>query len=323
VITGRLAFLLGALRGVARGAPSPRDEGDTDPRSLEVGSDPRAEVAVAVLLVLGAACAIAFAVLIVVHPQTQIMGGVLAAGLAFVGAALVVASRSVVPREVDVEERHPVPAEEDAALAAQLADVGDGVSRRRLLLGAAGLAGCGLGAAALVPITALGPDLGDAPDRTPWARGKRIVDSEGRAVRADALEVGGFLSAMPEGATLEELGAPIVIVRIVPSEVQLPPERRAWAPRGLLAFSQICTHAGCAITLFRYPVYEPTSKPPALVCPCHYSTFDVRRGAKPVFGPAVRPLAQLPLQIASDGTLVAGGGLSGSVGPSWWGVKQT
>jgi ubiquinol-cytochrome c reductase iron-sulfur subunit len=112
-------------------------------------------------------------------------------------------------------------------------------------------------------------------------------------------------------------------VRVRPDELQLPPERRAWAPEGLLAFSQICTHAACAVTLFRYPVNEPTSKGPALVCPCHYSTFDVTRAAKPIFGPAVRALPQLPLAVARDRTLVAAGPLSGSVGPSYWGVKPS
>jgi ubiquinol-cytochrome c reductase iron-sulfur subunit len=70
-------------------------------------------------------------------------------------------------------------------------------------------------------------------------------------------------------------------------------------------------------------VNEPTSKGPALVCPCHYSTFDVTRAAKPIFGPAVRALPQLPLAVARDRTLVAAGPLSGSVGPSYWGVKPS
>jgi ubiquinol-cytochrome c reductase iron-sulfur subunit len=112
-------------------------------------------------------------------------------------------------------------------------------------------------------------------------------------------------------------------VRVAADTLDLPPERRTWAPGGILAFSQICTHAGCAITLFRYPVDEETSKPPALVCPCHYSTFDVRRAAAPVFGPAARALAQLPLEVDRDGFLVAGGPLAGSVGPSWLDVRQT
>jgi ubiquinol-cytochrome c reductase iron-sulfur subunit len=76
------------------------------------------------------------------------------------------------------------------------------------------------------------------------------------------------------------------------------------------------------VSLFRYPLYEPTSDAPALVCPCHYSTFDVRRAAKVTLGPAGRPLPQLPLRIDGRRQLVAGGPLSGSVGPAWWGTQR-
>ncbi|MEA2154116.1 MAG: ubiquinol-cytochrome c reductase iron-sulfur subunit, partial [Solirubrobacteraceae bacterium] len=96
---------------------------------------------------------------------------------------------------------------------------------------------------------------------------------------------------------------------------------RTWAPEGLLAYSKICTHAGCAVSLFRHPLNEDTSGPPALVCPCHYSTFDVRRAAKVTLGPAGRPLPQLPLRVQA-GRLVAAGPLSGSVGPAWWGTDR-
>jgi ubiquinol-cytochrome c reductase iron-sulfur subunit len=293
-----------------------------DPRRRELPRDPRAELAVAVLLVLGGLLAAAFGVLVVAHPQTQLLGGVLAAGLACLGVALALASKRVVVQEVDVQERHPPPAEEDEQLRAQLREGTEGISRRRVLIGAAGVAGCGLAAAIALPVTGLGPALGDAPNRTPWARGKRLVDARtNEPISADALEIGSFQSAMPEGATTEDFGAPVVVVRVDPRELRLPPERRDWAPEGFLAYSQICTHAACAVTLFRYPLYEDTSKPPALVCPCHYSTFDVLRAAEPTFGPAARPLAQLPLAIAGDRTLVANGPLSGSVGPSYWGVR--
>jgi ubiquinol-cytochrome c reductase iron-sulfur subunit len=329
----RLAIAFGAVRGlVARqppldDAPAAADvEGAAapDPRRRELPRDPTAERAVAILLVLGGLLAAAFGVLVVAHPQTQLLGGTLAAGLACLGAALAVASRRVVVQEVEVEERHPPPAEEDVRLADQLREGTEGISRRRVLVGAAGVAGCGLVAAIALPVTGLGPALGDAPNRTPWRRGKRLVDPRtNEPIRADDLEVGSFQSAMPEGATTEELGAPLIVVRVDPRSLRLPPEREGWAPEGLLAYSQICTHAGCAVTLFRYPVYEDTSKPPALVCPCHYSTFDVLRAAKPVFGPAVRALPQLPLAIAADRTLQANGPLSGSVGPSYWGVRRS
>jgi ubiquinol-cytochrome c reductase iron-sulfur subunit len=104
--------------------------------------------------------------------------------------------------------------------------------------------------------------------------------------------------------------------------LQLPPGREGWAPDGILAFSKICTHAGCAIALYRHPLYDPTEPSPALVCPCHYSTFDPARGAQVTFGPAGRPLPQLPLMIASDGGLAAAGNYSGPVGPGWAHVRS-
>jgi ubiquinol-cytochrome c reductase iron-sulfur subunit len=320
----RVAIAIGAARALLRRRPPPTDPAQShDPRRRELPRDPAAELAVAVLLVAGGLLAATFGVLVVAYPQTQLLGGVLAAALACLGAALALASRRVVVQEVDVEERHPPPAEEDERLTTQLRAGADGISRRRVLIGAAGVAGCGLAAAIALPVTGLGPALGDAPERTPWRRGKRLVDGRtNQPIRADDLEIGSFQSAMPEGATTEEFGAPVVVVRVDPRELRLPPERRGWAPEGLLAYSQICTHAACAVTLFRYPVYEDTSKGPALVCPCHYSTFDVLRAADPIFGPAVRPLAQLPLAIVGDRTLVAAGPLSGPVGPSYWGVKH-
>ncbi|HEX2103266.1 MAG TPA: Rieske (2Fe-2S) protein [Solirubrobacteraceae bacterium] len=325
---GRLAFLVGAARGLLRREPPPdaiRAEEDADPREYDATPHPGAEAAVAALLVLGGLLAIAFAALLVAEPDTQLLGLTLAGGLGCIGAALGLASRRVVAQEVDVDEREPVPPEVDEAVAAEARAGGEGISRRRVLAGAAGLAGCGLLGALAAPITALGPSLDGAPDRTPWRRGRYLVDADGERLRAADIRVGSFQNVLPEGdpRALEELGAPIVVVRVAPASLDLPPERRTWAPQGILAFSQICTHAGCAVTQFRYPVSEETSKPPALVCPCHYSTFDVRRAAEPVFGPAVRPLPQLPLAVDADGFLVADGPLAGSVGPSWLDVRRS
>jgi ubiquinol-cytochrome c reductase iron-sulfur subunit len=290
-----------------------------------VGADPRAELAVAALLVLAGLAAGAFAVLIAVHPQTQLLGATLGGALACLSAAAVLASKRVVVRETAVEDRHregTARREDDAALADDLRRGGEGITRRRALGAAAGVAGAGLAGALVLPVTALGPGLGDAPNATPWRRGRRLVTTDGEPLRADAIEIGTFHSALPEGADKRELGSPVVVVRVDPRTLSLPRARRAWAPMGILAFSQICTHAGCAVTLFRYPVDEQLSKGPALVCPCHYSTFDVRQAAKPVFGPAARALPQLPLALAPDGSLVATGPLSGSVGPAWWSVKR-
>jgi ubiquinol-cytochrome c reductase iron-sulfur subunit len=321
-LLARIAFLRGAIRGVAeREDPVEREDEEADPRERRVPSDSRAELLAAVLLVLAGTGATAFAVLIAVDPQTQLLGLTLGLGLAALSAALIIAGKGVVVQEIDVEERDEPDPQQDAALAHDLGSVEEGVTRRRALVAGAGVAGVGLAAAAALPVTALGPKLGNAPNETPWHRGRRLVTTEGEPLKADDFEIGSFESALPEHADKKELGSPVVVVRVDPRTLQLPPDRRGWAPRGILAFSQICTHAGCAVTLFRYPTYEPTSKPPALVCPCHYSTFDVRRAARPVFGPAARALAQLPLRIDAEGVLVADGPLSGSVGPSWWSVK--
>jgi ubiquinol-cytochrome c reductase iron-sulfur subunit len=327
VRAGRLAFLAGLVRALFRREPPPDPaarEHEPDPREREVGSDPRAELTVAVLLIAGGALALAFAVLIAAYPQTQLLGATLAAGLACLGAALGLASKRVVPRETEVEQRHPVPEQTDEELTGQLREGGAGLSRRRLLTGAAGVAGAGIAGALVLPLTALGPTLDGAPNESPWRRGRRLVDPEGRPLRAADIGVGSVWNALParDPGALEDLGAPVVVVRVDPRTLDLPADRREWAPNGILAFSQTCTHAACAVTLFRYPVDEQTSKPPALVCPCHYSTFDVRRGAVPVFGPAVRPLPQLPLAIDGQGFLVANGPLSGSVGPSYLNVKR-
>jgi quinol---cytochrome c reductase iron-sulfur subunit len=112
------------------------------------------------------------------------------------------------------------------------------------------------------------------------------------------------------------------VLRVRPDEVHASPRRADWSPDGVFAYSKICTHAGCAISEFRYPLFEQdTNTGPALVCPCHYSTFDPTRGAEVIFGPAGRPLPQLPLRVDADGTLRAGGGLSDAPGPAWWGTK--
>ena len=114
------------------------------------------------------------------------------------------------------------------------------------------------------------------------------------------------MTAFPQGADKDNLGSPVVVVRVDPATLQLPAERAVWAPQGILAYSKICTHAACAISLFRSPLSPTTqSRGPALICPCHYSTFDVLDGGSVEFGPAGRPLPQLPLQIDASGALTA------------------
>jgi ubiquinol-cytochrome c reductase iron-sulfur subunit len=178
-----------------------------------------------------------------------------------------------------------------------------------------------LGAAALVPLASLGPAVGNRLAESPWKDGVALVEENGMAVKVEDLAVGSFLTAFAKGADKEGLATSLAVVRVRPEELELPEDRADWAPEGILAFSKICTHAQCAISLFRYPLFAERSPGPALVCPCHYSTFNVLDGGQRIFGPAVRPLPQLPLRI-EDGALVAAGPLSGEVGASWGRVRE-
>ena len=277
----------------------------------------RAVLLVSVFLGGAALAAVLFVVAYLATDSNALLGATLGACFGLLACALVVASRRLVPQIEAVEERTPQPAPEPVIEAAAAAISVDEprLPRRRLLLAAGGAAATALAAALAIPLASLGSGVDDRLDGSPWRRGRRLVDSEGRALRAADIALGAFLTAFPEGADPRELGSPIVVVRIPPDELRLPPSRHGWAPDGIVAFSKICTHAGCAIALFRYPLSEPTSARPALVCPCHYSTFDVAQAARPIFGPAARALPQLPLAIAADGTLVAAGPLSGQRRP--------
>lgn len=144
-------------------------------------------------------------------------------------------------------------------------------------------------------------------DGTPWRAGTYVVNSDGLRIRAADVPPGGITTAWPEGAVNGEGGA-VVVVRLSDATPQ-PPTTLEWVVNStLIAYSKICTHAGCPVGLFR-------TRDEALFCPCHQATFDAARGATPVFGPAARPLPQLPLGKDADDFLVALGDFTEPVGP--------
>jgi ubiquinol-cytochrome c reductase iron-sulfur subunit len=311
-------------------------------RDRELPANARAETWTAALLFAAALAALAFvAIYAFDDANTQLLGLSIAVALALVAAALILAASLVVPQET-LEEKRPQFADPDDVdgpktrhigefsahqqegveeTALTLREGSDGVTRRRLLKAAGGAAGVGIGAAALAPLASLGPAVGDRLGASPWKDGVRLVEENGMPVKADDLEVGSFLTAFAQGADKEQLATSLAVVRVQPEELELPEDRADWAPEGILAFSKICTHAQCAISLFRYPLFAERSPGPALVCPCHYSTFNVLDGGERIFGPAVRALPQLPLRV-EDGYLVAAGPFSGAVGASWGRVRE-
>ena len=157
---------------------------------------------------------------------------------------------------------------------------------------------------------------------TPWRRGRRLVDEQGRPWHASDIEQGSFYTAFAEGADPEQQSSSLVLVRLPASTLRLPAKLKGYDANGIVAYSKICTHAGCAISMYRSPLFQPDEPKPALVCPCHYSTFDPATGGTVLFGPAGRPLPMLPLEIDPRGHLRARGSFDGPVGPSWWGVRM-
>jgi ubiquinol-cytochrome c reductase iron-sulfur subunit len=307
----------------AETGPSPAAE-QVDPSERDVPSDRRAETLVAVLLALAGLFGFGFTAAYVLEgTNAQYLGLAIGGCLALLAAACIVAGKRVVPQETHVEERGLLLKEDEVDEVAEIVEEGgEGISRRALLTGAAGLAGAGVLTAAATPLASLGPRLRGI-HYTPWHRGVRLVDDRGDPYPASTIEVGTFYTALPEHGDPESFGAGLLVVRLPPAAIQLPAARRGWAPYGILAYSKICPHAGCAISLYRYPTYQPTSNGPAFTCPCHYSTFLPGEGGRVVFGPAGRALPQLPLMVDGEGYLRAADGFHEDIGPSWWNVRRS
>jgi quinol---cytochrome c reductase iron-sulfur subunit len=326
---GKIVALLLAARTARRALagrepPPAPPESDVDPSERTVPASRRAETLVALLLFLAAVLAFAFTALyIVAGDSTQLLGLSLGLALALLAAALIVAGKAVVPQETAVDARGPLLVEDETEeVAAMVEGGGEGISRRMLLTGAGGVAGAAIVTAAATPLASLGPNL-EQIHTTPWTRGVRLIDDQGRPYAADAIQIGTFYTALPEHEDPQQLGAGLLVVRLAREQIHLPSARRDWAPDGILAYSKICPHAGCAISLYRYPTYEPTSAGPAFTCPCHYSSFSPGEGGRLIFGPAGRSLPQLPLLIDAAGNLRAAGPFHEDIGPSWWNVHRS
>jgi ubiquinol-cytochrome c reductase iron-sulfur subunit len=292
--------------------------------------NPAAAVAVLALLGLSSLSALGFILIYAfadsLPAATPLLGTSIGLAFLFLAAALVVVGLKLVPTEEIAEEYPPHEhAGEQQVIAELVEESGTRFTRARLFkLGLLGVGGT-LGLAILTPAVSFGPLLrvGDFL-RTPWRRGRRLVDETGRPYRASDIAEKDFYLAFPEGTSDEEkeqMAASLVVIRLPPGQLRLPPHLKGYDANGILAYSRICTHAGCAITLYRAPLFQPDEPRPALVCPCHYSTFDPASGGTVTFGPAGRDLPLLPLYVDSSGYLRAKGNFDGLVGPSWWGVR--
>ncbi len=246
--------------------------------------------------------------------QTQLEGVLLALCLGGIGVGIILWSQRLLPGGLRIEARHPVA---DAANAEAVRDIlaeEGAITRRSILVRALAGAFAGLGAALAIPALSLGPAPGRSLFETPWKGGLKMVGLDGQPIRASDVPVGGVVTGFPDGSPGSADGQALLI-NVGPGLLHLAPDRMAWAPDGYVAFSKLCTHAGCPVGLYRNVEHR-------LICPCHQSTFDVLAGAVPVFGPASRPLPQLPIRIDADGTVVALSDFTEPVGPAFWNIHD-
>ena len=250
------------------------------------------------------------------------LGMGMAIALFCIGAGAIHWAKTLMPDEEVIAQRHEFRSDdEDRSEFVKTVKAGAsaaGLGRRPLIKRSLGVA---LGLSGLTPLLLL-RDLGPLPkdnlQKTSWKPGTRLVTDPGdRPIRPEDLEVGAVAQTLPQLApgeerTLNNIGKDaVLLIRLRPEEFNLTPERLSWTHEGIIAFSKICTHMGCAVAL-----YEQQTK--HLLCPCHQSTFDVTRAAKVIFGPAARPLPQLNITVDSEGFLVARTPFTEPIGPSFW-----
>ena len=307
------------------------------------GAGNRAYGAILLMLAAVPVLAIAFVVIYFAVPRgTYVSFGILhadavnvglgvTAGLAvtLIGVAVIQWARVLMGDHESIDERHTAASSDEvrAEVAQQFSDGVEqsGVKRRKMILGALG----GAVGISLVPAVVMFADMGPHPtkkvrqqtiEKTIWAAEIRLLNDENWIpLRAEDLEIGQLVNAQPEnllelhGVELQQqkAKAAIIVVRMDPESIKIPESRKDWHVSGILAYSKICTHVGCPISLWERQTHH-------LLCPCHQSTFDLSNSGVVVFGPAARSLPQLPIRVNEQGYLVAQSDFTVPVGPSFF-----
>jgi ubiquinol-cytochrome c reductase iron-sulfur subunit len=307
---------------------------DIDPKAAR-----RAELQVASMFGFSALCLLGSVVAYVAVPNSALIqvpiigttnGNHFSVGLLFglgiflIGTGAIHWAKKLMPDDEIVQERHPLTS--SAADRAEVAEIyrrgkaesgiGERKIIRRTLLGALSLFPLPL----LVMLRDLGPLPGTRLRETIWDQGIHLVtDSTYRKIKAADIPLGTLINAVPENLVeveekdhnLNERGkAAIIVVRMDPADL-VSQQGADWDYQGIVAFSKICTHVGCPISLYQQRTHH-------LLCPCHQSTFDLSDSGNVVFGPSARRMPQLPITVDSEGYLVAKSGFQEPVGPSFW-----
>ncbi len=254
--------------------------------------------------------------------STKLLGVGMGLALFFIGAGAIHWAKTLMPDDEIIAERKPMRSTDDnrsAALASMKEGAaGAAIGRRKLIRTSLLGAMAPLGLMAIIPLRDLGTLPGAKLTKTAWRAGKRLVtDPTNQPIKASDVPVGGVIHVMPEGidelpeALNEKAKATVLVMRLEPRDLHPSKDREGWAYEGIVAYSKVCTHVGCPVGL-----YEQQTR--HLLCPCHQSTFDVTDECKVIFGPAARPLPQLPIGVDSEGYLIATDDFAEPVGPSYW-----
>ena len=250
------------------------------------------------------------------------LGLTLGLALFAIGAGAVHWARTLMSDAEIADERHPIEASPEVKTKV-MADFKQGakesaLGRRKLIRNTM------FGALALFPLSGvmllrdLGPLPGTKLRHTLWSKGKLLVNmNTNEPLRASDVSVGSLTFAKPEGLEEDDhefqteiAKAALMIVRLQPDNIKDKRELE-WSHEGIVAYSKICTHVGCPISLYEQQTHH-------VLCPCHQSTFDLSDGARVIFGPAGHALPQLRIGVNDEGYLEALGDFEEPVGPAFW-----
>lgn len=258
------------------------------------------------------------------------LGATLGTALLLIGSGVIKWAKQLMGDHEMVEHRHPsASSDEDRANALAALNAGldeSGIARRPLIRNSLIAAIGALGLPAIFAMRDLGP-LPSGHRNTVWRKGMRVVnDVSGEPIKPADLDVGQLVNAEPAAFfEYDEKGeriihgkellqakskAAVIVVRMRPEAIRPSKGRENWGIDGILCYSKICTHVGCPISLWEQQTHH-------LLCPCHQSTFDLADNGKVVFGPAYRPLPQLPLGLDKEGYLIAMSDFTDIVAPSY------
>jgi Rieske Fe-S protein len=128
-------------------------------------------------------------------------------------------------------------------------------------------------------------------------------DRKGQIIKPEDLPVGGpqtLAYPMDPASNTVRNGSRFNEVLLIRFESdQLREQTRADAAEGVVAYTAVCTHQACPVSMWQQDAGT-------LFCSCHGSQFDPKDAARVVAGPAPRKLAMLPVKIEGQELKVAG-----------------